>query len=499
MIIVHPKVGHLLAGLAGACATLAFSPLDAWPVFPLVCAATFWLMHGLSAKQAAWRGWCFGVGFYGAGVSWVYVSIHNFGSAPAPLAFSFTALFVMALALVFTAPQFALYRWLCRRTQCENSWPPVLLFSATWVLFEWIRSWFLTGFPWLYGGYTLIDTPLASWAPVTGVLGLSLLLVLFASGLTQYLRYRHDRTLLAILTGTAVLLLISFPLQNVQWTQPVNEKTLSFAAVQGNISQDLKWKPGHLDDTIETYLQLTQPFWSRDIVIWPENAIPTLYQNVPALMDQLDAQGKNVHTNLVLGMPWYENDRFYNSIISLGSDEGHYFKQKLVPFGEYVPFESVLRGLIAFFDLPMSSFSLGSGNQSPLQVAGYPVAAYICYEVVYPDFAAALARDTGFLITISNDTWFGTSIGPFQHFQIARMRALETGRYLIRGTNDGISALVDEKGHVVNQIAQYQAGVLEGELPVMTGDTPFMRFGSWPVLAFCLLLLVASLKPWRSR
>ncbi len=499
MIRLHPRVGHLLAGLAGACATLAFSPFDLWPVFLLVSAAIFWLMHGLSPRQAAWRGWWFGVGFYGAGVSWVYVSIHNFGSAPAPLAFTFTALFVMALALVFTAPQFALYRWFCQRINHENSWPPVLLFSATWVLFEWVRSWLLTGFPWLYGGYTLIDTPLASWAPVTGVFGLSLLLVLFASGLTQYLRYRHDRPLLAILTSTVVLLLLSFPLQTIQWTQPVKGKTLSFAAVQGNISQDLKWKPGHLDDTIETYLQLTQPFWNRDIVIWPENAIPTLYQNVPALMDQLDAKGKEAKTSLVLGMPWYENDRFYNSIISLGSGDGHYFKQKLVPFGEYVPFESVLRGLIAFFDLPMSSFSLGSDNQLPLQVAGYPVAAYICYEVVYPDFAAELARDTGFLITISNDTWFGTSIGPFQHFQMARMRALETGRYMIRGTNDGISALINEKGHVVNQIAQYQAGVLEGELPVMTGDTPFMRFGSWPVLALCLLFLVASLKPWRSR
>lgn len=490
---------HLLAIPVGACAVLAFSPFDLWPVFLLVCIAVFLLMRGLSPGQAAWRGWCLGVGFYGAGVSWVYVSIHNFGGAPVSLAFVLTTLLVMALALMFTAPQFALYRWLCQCVHSEGGWPPVLLFGAVWVLFEWVRGWFLTGFPWFYAGYALIDTPLASWAPVIGVPGLSLLLILLAGGLAQYLYYRHDRTLLAILTGIVILALLSIPLRTIQWTRPVDGQTLSFAVVQADVALDLKWSPKHLDDMIATYLRLSRPFWNRDIIIWPENAIPALYQNINALVDQLDASGKATRTSLVFGVPWYENGRFYNSIVSLGAGSGHYFKQKLVPFGEYVPFESVLRGLIALFDLPASSFSSGSDNQAPLQVAGHPVAALICYEAVYPDFVAAMVRDTGFLITISDDSWFGASIGPFQHFQMARMRALETGRYMIRSTNGGVNALIDEKGRVISQFAQRQAGVLDGELPVMTGNTPFMRFASGPVLALCLLLLLASLQPWRFR
>lgn len=490
-------VGHLMAGLAGACATLAFSPYDFWPVLILVCAVAFSLMRGLTPKQAAWRGWVFGVGYYGAGVHWLYFSIHYFGSAPAPLAFAFTALFIMGLALVFTTPQFVLYRWLCRRTGSDDHWAPVLLFSATWVLFEWLRSWFLTGFPWLYAGYILVDTPMVGWAPISGVLGLSLLVVLFSSSLAQYLYNWKDRSVLTLVVVAICASLVGIPLQSIPWTKKNDEPMLSFAVVQGNIAQDLKWEPGHLNQTIDTYLNMTQPFWGRDVVLWPENAIPTLYQNVPSLMEQLNAKSRTAGTSLVLGIPWYEKERFYNSTISLGTGEGHYFKQKLVPFGEYVPFESVLRKLIAFFNLPMSSFSLGGENQQPLQVAGHSVAPAICYEADYPDFFATLVRNTSFLITSSNDTWFGTSIGPFQHFQMARMRALETGRYMVRGSNDGITALINDKGKVLNRLPQHQAGVLTGELPIMSGATPFMRFGSWPVLILCLLFIEIGKKQRR--
>ena len=354
MIRSKPWAGHVMAGFAGACATLAFSPFNLWPVLILVCIAAFSLMRSLTPKQAAWRGGWFGIGFYGTGVSWVYVSIHHFGSAPPPLAFALTALFVMALALVFTAPQFAFYRWLCRRTGSDDHWAPVLLFSATWVLFEWVRGWLLTGFPWLYAGYVLIDTPMAGWAPISGVLGLSLLLVLFSSSLAQYLYNRNDRSVLTILVVTTCVSLTSIPLQSIQWTKKSDERVLSFAAIQGNSAQNLKWKPGHLDEIIERYLSMTHPFWDRDIILWPENAIPTLYQNVQSLMEQLNAKGQSTDTTLVLGIPWHEKEHFYNSTVSLGTGEGHYFKQKLVPFGEYVPLESVLRNLIAFFNLPMS-------------------------------------------------------------------------------------------------------------------------------------------------
>lgn len=219
------------------------------------------------------------------------------------------------------------------------------------------------------------------------------------------------------------------------------------------------------------------------------------------MLSQLNRKAAEHNSALIIGLPIDErseetkslvDENYYNGILAMGLGEGRYYKQKLVPFGEYVPFDSALRGLIRFFDLPMSAFSPGHSRQEKLRIPNAVITAYICYEVVYPDFAAQQAKDSGLLITISNDTWFGKSIGPEQHFQMARMRSLETGRYMIRATNDGISALIDDKGRVAESIERFKPGVLRGTAEVMTGNTPFMVFGSWPVLFLSLLMMVVS-------
>ncbi len=483
----------LISLLSGSLIPLGFSPFNFWPVLMLALAVAFLVNRNNSPKKALINGFLFGMGMFGTGTSWIYVSIHQFGSAPIPLAALLTVLFVACMSILFIAPCFWLYSWITHRRTITAPWRQALTFSALWVIFEWIRSWLLTGFPWLFAGYSLLDTHFSGWAPLVGTYGLSFLSVTSSCIIAALIISKGSRRLAPALVSLvlATLWIASLPLSKTQWTTPTG--TMSFSAIQGNIPQSLKWDPDHIQNTLSTYLELTNNEWNQDLIIWPENAIPLLYSQAQGFIQQLEGEAKRQETSLITGLPIDKQTsaypQYYNGVISIGQGHGQYFKQKLVPFGEYVPLESLLRGLIAFFNLPMSSFSAGSSDQTPLMAGNIAITPYICYEVVYPDFAAKMARNSGLLITISNDTWFGKSIGPEQHFQMARMRALETGRYLIRDTNDGITALIDDSGKIIETIPRFEKGVLRGTATVMKGNTPFMVTGSWPVMALCLLLL----------
>ncbi|WBA85713.1 apolipoprotein N-acyltransferase [Endozoicomonas sp. GU-1] len=495
---------YLLSLAAGAAMPLGFSPFDFWPVPMLAVGIIFLLTRTLPVKTATMCGFLFGVGMFGAGTSWIYVSIHEFGAASPILAGLLTGLFVLGISALMIMPVFLLYSWLNQRKAGPlPPWQQALMFSGLWVLFEWVRSWLLTGFPWLLSGYALLDTPFAALAPVIGTYGLSLLLVatvclLFA--LIIPAKQQRTPNIIAFFIALAGWGL-SWPLNNMAWTEKNGD--ISFSAVQGNIPQNLKWDPDFIHTTIINYIGLSEDQWQQELIIWPENAIPLFYNRARGLMAQLDRLARQNNSTLILGMPVDDNagseTRYFNSILSLGEGylaadgPGRYDKQKLVPFGEYVPMESLLRGLIDFFNLPMSEFSRGDSEQTLLKAGEATIAPYICYEVVYPDFVAQMAQESGLLITISNDTWFGKSIGPVQHFQIARMRALETGRFMIRATNDGITALIDEKGGVVKTIPRFTHGVLSATAEVRTGQTPFMVYGSWPVLLLGFLMVILPL------
>ncbi|OED45013.1 apolipoprotein N-acyltransferase [Endozoicomonas sp. (ex Bugula neritina AB1)] len=487
-------IRSLLSLLLGATVTLGFAPFDVWPVPMVAIAAVFLLVRTLPVRQSASTGFLFGAGMFGAGTSWIYVSIHEFGAASPLLAGFLTLAFVLAISALLIMPLFIIYSWLSQRRQKQPAWQQALMFAGLWVIFEWVRSWLLTGFPWLLTGYSLIDTPFAGLAPVTGVYGLSLLLVTTGCLLASIIIPKNRRP--ASLLSAIVLGLwgLAFLLNHQQWTNHTGQ--LEFSAIQGNIPQELKWNPDFIQNTVNIYTNLSADQWQNDLIIWPENAVPVFYNRAKGFMQQLENKGKKEAATLITGVPVDDNSgdrtRYYNSVVALGQGEGRYDKQKLVPFGEYVPMGNLLRGLIDFFNLPMSEFSQGKPDQTLLQVADITIAPYICYEVVYPDFAAQQALNSGLLITISNDTWFGNSIGPIQHFQMARMRALETGRYLIRATNDGISALIDDRGQVLKTIPRFEQGVLTGTAQVMTGSTPFMNFGSWPTLFICLLMIICG-------
>ncbi|MCL6416719.1 apolipoprotein N-acyltransferase [Aestuariirhabdus sp. Z084] len=491
---------QLLALAAGGLAVGGFSPFDLWPL-PLISSALLYLLlYPLAPREALWRGFAYGLGLFGAGTSWVYVSIHQFGAASMPLAAFLTLLFCACMSILFIAP----FAW--SYSQLRRHFPgsialSLIAFIGLWVLFEWSRTWLLTGFPWLLWGYALIDTPLSAWAPVSGVFGLSLLLVAGGALIAQWIISRRPRRALVLgSAGWLGALLLSIPLAGHQWTQPASP-ALTVALVQPAIPQLMKWREGFLQETLQHLEQLTAPHWDADIILWPENAIPAFQHRMQPYLQQLDAQAKTTHTSLISGIPIYRKAisgeaTFHNGITSLGEGEGDYLKQKLVPFGEYVPLQSLLRGLIAFFDLPMSNFARGPADQPLLQAGPYQLAPLICYEVVYPDLVASMGARSDILLTISNDTWFGASIGPHQHLQMARMRALENGRYLIRATNDGITTLVDPMGRLMDQLPQFETGVLRGSVQAMQGITPYGRTGSWPliVLISVLLGLVVVLK-----
>ncbi|WP_396589352.1 apolipoprotein N-acyltransferase [Bermanella sp. R86510] len=485
--------GHFFALALGALLPFSFAPYGYWILqFPVV-ALLYFSLQNLGSKTALWRGWWFGLGAYAAGVSWVYVSIHIHSHTPQVPAFIITLAFVAGLAWFFALLTFCFNRFFVGKSV------PFLSFAALWVGFEWIRSWFLSGFPWLYLGDAHIDTWLAGFAPVFGVYGISFLVVLISTYSFTLFKQRNWKPALVWLSPWLIGLILS----TIPWTSPI--KTSNVVAIQGNIPQHRKWLSEEIYPTLEKYRSATEQNWDADLILWPETAITVLQHQAKEYLAFLNDAGQENQTAILTGIPYQQQANeahpgaYHNSIMGLGLANGIYHKQKLVPFGEYMPLPDSWRPLLGFFNIPMSQFRPGSAQQKPLsmatQEADYSIAPFICYEVVYPDFAAQLAKDSGLMVTISNDAWFGHSIGPKQHLGIAKMRALENGRYLLRATNTGITALIDHKGRIVEQLPQFEYGVLKAQAQIMEGNTPFTLMGSWPMRIIILLILAGIV--WR--
>jgi len=487
-------LGNALALIAGTLITLSLAPFNIWPLGLLSLFLLNCLLDALTPKQAAWRGWWFGVGLFGTGISWVYVSIHDFGAASLPLAGGLTAAFALALAILHAGLGYGYARWI--RPLCLGS---TFGFAAWWALWEWTRVWLLTGFPWLFVGYAHLTTPLSGWAPVVGIFGIGFIVALSAAAIAQSLS--GFKRVLPALIASFVCWIAGAALQHIAWTQPKDDP-VRIALVQANIPQLMKWDREQYLATLELYRSLSAPLWERArIVIWPEAAITSFYDNAKGFLDSQSALARQNGSSLITGIPTLEpaspksspaDARAYNSAVAMDGDNTRFYhKRHLVPFGEYVPLENQLRGVIQFFDLPMSDFAAGPTQQSLLVAGGIHFATSICYEVVYPDIARA-TPDSDALLTISNDAWFGHSIGPLQHLQMAQMRALESGRPMIRATGNGITALIDERGRITERLPQFETAVLLGTFQPMTGMTPFARTGTWPSIVFCGLVLAVT-------
>lgn len=476
-----PALAYLAALVAGVLTTLTASPYELWWLGPLAAGLVYWAILPLRPRQAALLGWCYGLGLFASGASWVYVSIHDYGYTGVPLALFLTALFVCTLALFFAVTLW-LYRWLCGPRLA------FLTFAGIWVLGEWLRTWLFTGFPWLLLGSSHVDSPLAPWAPIGGVYLLSLIVVLTGSLGAEFLRRRWWAA-----APIAVMWLAPLALPT-QWTEPAGEP-LRVALLQGDLDQLIKWTPEGQRAAANTYLEMTREHADGvDLIVWPEAALPMFEDEAVPLLARAQAH-LAPGSALLTGILQQEGrGLYYNSVIGLGSAEGEYRKQHLVPFGEYLPLERWLRGTIAFFDLPMPAMTPGPPDQPPIRAVGTTIGNAICYEIIYADLVADRAREAELLLTVSNDTWFGKSIGPLQHLQMARLRALENGRYVVRATNNGVTAVIDPQGRTVARAPQFETVTLLAEAVPMQGLTPFTRTGSWPAWLLSALLVLPGLR-----
>ena len=501
----------LSAVLGGAIIPFSMAPYHIWPIALVGLFLVANSLKNTTPKQAILLALAAGIGLFGAGVNWVFVAITQFGSSSFVLATLLTALFVVGLAIVFALPFYVYGRWLSRTLSGQT-----LGFSALWVLGEWLRSWLFTGFPWLYSGYGFIDTPLTGFAPITGIFGVSFSACLSASlclaAFKMWQDYAHAhqpqksllaRQLAVITLGAAVLWGMGAALQQVQWTTP-KPHTISIGLVQPNIPQERKWDPAYYQSSLNILTELSLPLWDLNWVIWPEAAVPYTYHQAESILSDIDRHAKKSGAVFISGIIYddysslpddavfyrFEDMKFYNTIIARGFGSGEYFKQRLVPFGEYVPFEEQLRGLIAFFDLPTSIINIGPFNPEGLNANGVTVAAAICYEIVYPDLIAELSAHKDVILTISNDAWFGHSNGPLQHFDMARMRAIETARYVVRSTNNGLSGFIKPNGEIANTGQRFTRETITGSVQRMSGLTPFMVWKSWPMVVLTLLIVI---------
>ncbi len=491
-----PRLAALLALGAGVLTLFAFAPFGIHPLAVAGPALLLWVWSRSPARQAALAGWLFGLGLLGPGVSWLHVSIDQFGNVGTGLAVLITLGFILLLALFYALPG-----WLARRLLPGERGPRFLfLASLLWLLAEWARGWFLTGFPWLALGYSQIDSPLAGWGPVAGVHGIGLLLLVTAA-LLLLLGSGGWRRRAVALAGIALVWLSGAALRQVNWVTPAGPP-LRVAIVQGNILQQEKWKPENLAPTLAMYRRLTLEQRDAALVIWPETAVPSFVQRVDAdFLQPLAAEMRARDATLLLGIAEWDQarGRYYNSMLVIGRDgRASYRKRHLVPFGEYMPFKAWLQPLIDWLRIPMSDFAPGDRRRPPLlTLAGWPAGISICYEDAFGDEVAEAMPRAAFLVNASNDAWFGDSLALPQHLQIARMRALENGRYLLRATNTGISAIIDPDGGLAAVAPAFRRHVLTGRVVPLAGSTPYVRAGDWPAL----LLAVAAglLLPLRRR
>ena len=477
----------LVAIVAGALAPLALAPINLWPL-ALLSVVLFWysLNQSKHSKQAIYAGLAYGLGYFSVGVSWVFVSMVNHGNTHWLLATVLTFLFCGALALFY-----ALFAGLFYRFKPHHQYP-TLLFIGLWISLDLMRGWLLTGFPWLYLGYAGLGTYIESYAPILGVHGVTLLLL--ASALLAFGSQVKLPLRLALLTG---VWFAGLCLGTISWTQPSTQGPITVTLLQADVSLETKWSPQTLAPTLKYYFKQSYLHLESDLIIWPETAIATYWDHIASAFEPLKALAKEQNTQIISGAVIRESAateaNHYNGLVAFGAENGEYYKQRLVPFGEYIPLESWLRGAIDFFNLPMSAFKLPLHKQG-LLTHNIAIAGNICYEIAYPQLVAQQAAQAQMIVTVSNDTWFERSLASWQHLQMAQMRAIENGKPIARATNSGVSALINAAGEITHTAPLYQQAQLTGEVTLMEGTTPYNTGLNWPVLLLSVGLILCGLR-----
>ena len=506
------KWHYLVSLVAGACMVLSFAPLGIFPIAFISPAILFYLMlQTTQRRQLVGLGWAFGIGLFGVGASWVFQSMHSFAQAPVILAGGLTFLFVLVLALLIAFFGFIVSFF----TQSLLIVRLLFVFPAAWVFVEWCRAWLLTGFPWLYAGHSQIDTWLAQYAPVGGVFLVSWVTVLIAGGIVlllagpnaervytsgipgaHFMRVEEPFSNYCRVIGMTVIAALvagGWMLNQYTWVKDSGD-SLRTSLIQANITQDQKWLPEQRVPSVERYMEMTRANWDSDLIIWPETAVPgILAQYTDLVVTPMHSEAIANNSKIVLG-GFYQTDdgQVLNSAMVVGEQNNMadiYSKRHLVPLGEYIPLLEYLQWLGRWMNIPFDNVSVGDSD-GLLSIGKYQAQLSICYEDAFGEEIIADLPEADFLINITNDGWFSGSFQPFQHMQIARFRALETGRYLLRATNTGVSGIVDHKGKITETIPEYTQGVVSGEVKVMSGSTPYVKYGNYLVVISTSLLLL---------
>ncbi len=487
-----------LALLAGALCVFGFAPFGVYPA-PVLALAVLFVLWGRadSARVAAVLGFSFGLGLFAAGISWIYIALHDFGDMPAWLAGPGTLLFAAFLALF---P--ALAGYLQARVQ-NGRLRSVLVMPAVWVLIEWLRGMIFTGFPWLTLGYAHSGSALAGYAPVLGAYGVSLVAAVSAGLLAVIWNERGNRHGQLALAAFVLLWGAGGLLREVAWTHPQG-LPFTVSLLQGNIGQEDKFKEESLDDTLDMYRRLIMQN-SAKLTVLPETAFPVMEDEIPqALLDELRENARRNDGDVLIGA--FERDRggYYNSVFTLGASENafaqaqHYRKHHLVIFGEYIPLRPVFGWLInEVLHIPMGDLARGDLTQAPMNVAGQRVAVDICYEDVFGEEIIRALPQASLLVNMTNDAWYGDSNAAAQHNQMSQFRALETGRMMLRATNTGVTSIIGVNGQIVQQLPQHRQAVLQGMAQGYGGSTPYVRWGNAAVLLLIALMLAGAL--WQGR
>ncbi|MCW5604834.1 MAG: apolipoprotein N-acyltransferase [Burkholderiales bacterium] len=502
----------VIAFFLGAATVTGYAPFSLFllPVVTLVLLFILW--RGQPTPQhAAGTGFAFGLGLFLGGVSWIYVSLHDFGAMPMPLAAAATLLFCAYLALF---P--ALAGYLVTRVPLRNGTGVrfAIFAPAVWTLLEWTRGWLFTGFPWLALGYSQVPAgPLAGYAPVLGIYGVTLataasaglIVALWARATAgngnatadakKVTAWRRVSSAVAhpSCLALAALWLGSSGLKQIDWTIPQGDP-VPVSLLQGNVAQDLKWREDHVETTLKTYRALTEASDSR-LIILPETALPLFLHDVPSgYLQALAAHARRNGGDILIGIPEkMRSGDYYNSVISLGrAPVQRYRKSHLVPFGEFIPLRPVLGWIVSVLAIPLQDFSRGGTDQQPLEVAGQRVAVNICYEDAFGVEIIRQLPQATLLVNVSNVAWFGRSIAPRQHLQISQARALETGRYMLRATNTGVTAIIDQRGRVVQSAPEFSTAAVTGPVQGYQGATPYVRWGDYAVFGLLLLLIAGA-------
>ena len=486
----QPGLSRLICFALGALTTLSFAPFELSLLPILTTLPLLYVCLTVAPRDAGWHAFWFGLGLFLTGTYWIYISVVVFGQAPA-----WVALILMIGLSLIMATWLFVAGWLIARLTQGEPLQLIVVAPAAWVLVEWLRGWVLTGFPWLAYGYAQIETAFGGFAPVLGVYGASFAVVMTAAAGLAALMSRGTGKVRWV--SVAMLLLpwaaggaLSLP----DWSEDSGDP-IDVTILQAGVSQDQKWLPEFRQPTLDFYRDQTRIARGSDIVVWPEVAIPSLTSREEAFLVQLESDARENRQTILFGILEDEDYRgerqIYNSVLALdGYRRQQYRKRHLVPFGEYFPVPARVREWMRMMNLPHSDLTPGERYQELIAIAaGTQLSVAICYEDAYAAEQRYALPAAGILINVSNDAWFGDSIAPHQHLQIARMRSLEFGRPTVRSTNTGISAFIDHRGDLIRTGPQHEETSLSASVQPRSGTTPFAANGNLPMVGLCLIIL----------